>query len=771
MQYWQRSTGSFKSIVIGLLTAVGLGLLLLAPLSRTQGCGPVERIFHGYSFLNPAIVNAEAKAAPFFLSFEEIYRQFGGQEKVQIEDNIAEWRQRFCNLPAAQDIYQIVYKADLNTMERIRIAALNPRIQLDVVLENNTFARHLVRDHCLEVIDYLVFAKRCERHVTPSADPWEETPRDRAAMEELIEEGVRLFPDLESHYVRLRYAYQLIRLAHYAGLYQHALDLYDRLMPMVDNDPSIIEYWIEGHRAGALLKVGRHVEASYLYSRIFENCPSKRESAFRSFRIQTDEEWRQCLLLCQSDEERATLYALRARDADSRAVEEMEKIYDLDPQNEHLEILLVREMKKLEQNLLGLDFNDKRAQNKAEFNIPRPWAGDYVIAMQAFVRRVAGEGQVARPVLWKIAEGYLELLAGEYYYAARTFANARSMLNRRQQTLGDQLAKFELALRISAWERMADSVEIAAAEIMRNNLVYRQDSDFRDFLGDKMADLYDLSEEPGMAFLCRFPLQAMRPNPQQELINNLLAVAGKKDPNRFEKALLETSKISNVKSDLLDMQAVLYLSQMQPEAALETLKDMEPEWDNYGLFNPFVERIHDNVSRPLPSNVRTFNRRELIERLLDLEYQAKSGVSNADSIYYQLGLAWYNMSYFGHSWKAMDYFRSGASLSKWNLTDGDNIVPHYYYPFGNRENFDCSRALYYFEKTRLLADDPEIAARATYMAAKCERNAYYVNRFREGTTRTYEHFQLLEENYADTKFYQRVIKECKTFEAYVARRL
>ena len=54
------------------------------------------------------------------------------------------------------------------------------------------------------------------------------------------------------------------------------------------------------------------------------------------------------------------MYALRAHADESRAVEEMIKIYDLNPYNENLELLLVNEVKKLEKDLLGLEFNDKR---------------------------------------------------------------------------------------------------------------------------------------------------------------------------------------------------------------------------------------------------------------------------------------------------------------------------------------------------------------------------------------------------------------------------
>ncbi len=127
------------------------------------------------------------------------------------------------------------------------------------------------------------------------------------------------------------------------------------------------------------------------------------------------------------------------------------------------------------------------------------------------------------------------------------------------------------------------------------------------------------------------------------------------------------------------------------------------------------------------------------------------------------------MTYFGYSWKAADYYRSGASMQRRHLKDGDSVTPHHLYPGGNREVFDCSRAQFYFEKARILAENPELAARATFMAAKCERNEYYVKSASSDVPRTYFYFNVLKENYPNTRFYARAIRECKYFKAYASK--
>ena len=97
------------------------------------------------------------------------------------------------------------------------------------------------------------------------------------------------------------------------------------------------------------------------------------------------------------------------------------------------------------------------------------------------------------------------------------------------------------------------------------------------------------------------------------------------------------------------------------------------------------------------------------------------------------------------------------------------MTPNARFPFDNREHLDCSQARYYFERARLATDSLNLAAKATFMAAKCERNDYYVNRWREGTAQTFDNFNILLQSYAETPMFQLFIEECKYFKAYALR--
>jgi hypothetical protein len=734
-----------------------------------MGCGP-NLFFDGYSFIRSDLIEKDSLYSPYLYGFEDYYEHFQETKLIQVNDNLEEWQQIFCKQARISEIGQVVYDASAADIKLLRTSIQNKNYPLQGRLIKNSFAEHLKANKCIYTVNYLLYAKECEPHVT-YYDDWDRPKRDTIMMQTLIKRGLEEFSESKSHYIKLRYAYQLIRLAHYKKNYQQTLKLYNYLMPKINPfDDSILNYWIMGHRAGALMAIGEKVEAAYLYSLIFANCPSKRETAFRSFKITTQAEWDELLLLCQDDRERATLFAIRASRQSARAAEEMEKIYTLFPESPHLELLLVKEMEKLEKDLLGIDFNDKVRANLQFFGYPRKKRGDYVISLHDFVREVIEDATIKNLGLWKIADGYLEFLAGDFYAADLTFKKIENEIV--DPVLKKQLAIFRLALRINRWENFDSEDEEEIAEIIQEEPMYKKYKDFPEFMNDRLSYVYLNQGNPGKAFRIRYPLSALKPNPQLDIIEDLLQICREEDPTKLEQALVRKDFENTIENDLLDMKGTRFMAVGKMEAALEILKLIpRSEWDAF-QFNPFIERLDPCINCPLPDSTERFNKVEIIQKIFELEYNAKSDFENSAIYFYQLGNAYYNMSYFGYAWNVVDYFRSG---SNWYY-DKDRIFPYGLSPFGNREYQDLSMAEAYFERARAEATDPELAARAAFMAARCELNTYivsvqskynpYDNTIPKIPIEYRSYYELLNENYHQTNFYQYIIEECKFFAAY-----
>ena len=746
-------------------------LFLLLPLLAccfrlpAQGqCAPLPPT-QTYAFLNPRVIDFDSRLAPFFLHFGAAYRdQLEQPVNQQRRDNVAEWRERFCEQAPAADIEAVVYGDNLPQLENL--LALMGREGVDggdlpPPLNANAFARHLLEADCREVTEYLVYAKRAEPFVTRPADAFAERTVDRAAMEALLNAGLDRFPRLESHYVRLRYAYQLIRLAHYLGEYAYVLELYDYLMPKVDADPSLLDDWIEGHRAGALQALGELPEAAYLFSRIFERSPSKRESAYHSFRIDTDAQWQAALLLCQNDHERAMLYVLRAHDGRAVVLEELKNIYGYEPANQALELLAMRELQELERELLGANLRPAGPPAAAE---------ERALAMQAFVNRVIEEDRTGRPEFWRLARGVLELLLGDYFYARQTLdALARDTDS---DSLRQQAAILSDVVDVLQLSRVTDSVELRYYGLLTDPAIRRRYPDFQELVNRKLEAVYLRSGREAKANLMRYGFAAIEKNPAIESLLALERLTDSLNSNRFDRALFADRVGPYPADDLNNLLGNHYLQRGQWKAALEIYRRITPgRIDEYGRYAPFVRQLNDRVNFTPPADAATYNKVQLLARLDELEQEADRSTNDtlAARNYFNIGLALYNLTYYGYNWRFADAFRSAASGARAAAARmPSSVFSHVDAPLGNLEHFSMDQPLYYFERALRRAPDREAAALATYFAAKAERNRHYALG-RPGGQRPFTYFGILRDTYADTDFYDALVAECRTFAWYVDR--
>jgi hypothetical protein len=229
---------------------------------------------------------------------------------------------------------------------------------------------------------------------------------------------------------------------------------------------------------------------------------------------------------------------------------------------------------------------------------------------------------------------------------------------------------------------------------------------------------------------------------------------------------------------LFDLQAVFLFQENRLEEALRAYQEIpRTQWDDFGKFDPFRATIHDCLECPHSKDTSDlYNRGQLITELIELEYKARAEPEKAARNNFLLGVAFYNMTFFGHSWKAMDHFRSAANWDR--LSPDKTVFPYLDAPFGNKEVANVERPLYYFDKARLLAQSRELQAKATYMAAKCEHLLYYMHPdFKKPCCNIIPtippeystNFERLKEEYSDTDFYEDIIRECQYFRVYALK--
>ena len=691
-----------------------------------------------FPLIQSFIVNPTAPASPYFTPFKDIYLKFGKQTILQPNENINEWYERFCEVAPLSDIEWLIYQSDLSDIQELKNAVIQ-NTGLITYLRTNKFARHLVKNKCLETIEYLLFAKKCEPFVTADKDVWQTKKPDIQNMEALIQEGTKEFLTIESHYIRLRMAYQIIRLAHYSGQYSKVKYLYNYFTPKINHAPSTIQYWIEGHYAGARKALGERAKAAYFYARVFHHCPAKRESAFLSFEVRTDNDWLSALSFCENDQERTALYALRASFRNSRAVDEMIDIYSLHPKSNYLESILIQEIEKQEK---------------------KPVVG-YIKKLDTFVKQVIDEKKVAHPEIWLLALGYLKYLNNDYFEAKLAF-NAVTEYTQ-SKALQEQIAIFNMAIEIKEWEKINEEVAQRIWEFQSENEVFNRYPTLQSLLSKQVFQNLKNHGNPGLAVLYKFGFNAVKVNPSEEVIRDIKELAKKEIINPFEKSLMVLSK-KQFNTEIQALYATWLMTLNEWEAAEKAWQEIPlADIELFGKSNPFVERLNECVHCPVKSNERQLTKPQIVAEMLKLQYDIKANRTESPQYYYKMGLGLYNMSYFGYAWNVVDYFRSGSSLMAERLENTSDRMKHPLFPNGNRENIDLSKALGYFEKAITLSTDKELSARATFMAARCEQKMSHVTK----TANKRKYFALLKTKYKDTQYYDKVIESCKYFKYYV----
>ena len=703
-----------------------------------SACQFTSQNLNYFPLIQSFIVNPTAPASPYFTSFKDIYLKFGKQTILQPNENINEWYERFCEVAPLSDIEWLIYQSDLSDIQELKNAVIQ-NTGLITYLRTNKFARHLVKNKCLETIEYLLFAKKCEPFVTADKDVWQTKKPDIQNMEALIQEGTKEFLTIESHYIRLRMAYQIIRLAHYSGQYSKVKYLYNYFIPKINHAPSTIQYWIEGHYAGALKALGERAKAAYFYARVFHHCPAKRESAFLSFEVRTDNDWLSALSFCENDQERTALYALRASFRNSRAVDEMIDIYSLHPKSNYLESILIQEIEKQEKKPVV----------------------EYIKKLDTFVKQVIDEKKVAHPEIWLLALGYLKYLNNDYFEAKLAF-NAVTEYTQ-SKALQEQIAIFNMAIEIKEWEKINEEVAQRIWEFQSENEVFNRYPTLQSLLSKQVFQNLKNHGNPGLAVLYRFGFNAVKVNPSEEVIRDIKELAKKEIINPFEKSLMVLSK-KQFNTEIQALYATWLMTLNEWEAAEKAWQEIPlADIELFGKSNPFVERLNECVHCPVKSNERQLTKPQIVAEMLKLQYDIKANRTESPQYYYKMGLGLYNMSYFGYAWNVVDYFRSGSSLKAERLENASDRMKHPLYPNGNRENVDLSKALGYFEKAITLSTDKELSARATFMAARCEQKMSHVTK----TANKRKYFALLKTKYKDTQYYDKVIESCKYFKYYV----
>jgi hypothetical protein len=718
-----------------------------------------------YSFFPPQLQNFEALEA-FHFSFDRLYNYDLLEPIASQTPNIEAWTRFFGPNTNPKELEGLIYKSEEEDL-RGTLAYLDGKRGTPVPkFKDYALMSSLKAGNAREAIAYLLFAKQTEPYVSGYNEWDEEKPRGAAQAEKRASEALRAMRAAKDNDIKLRYAYQAVRLYHYYGMEAEAIKTFETNVRPADQR-SVIWWWSLSDYAGALRNSGREAEAAYQFSRVWDHCPSRRIQAWYGWRILSDEVWSQTVALCKDNHEKAVQHFLRAYSPDAVAAADIAAVQRLDPNSKLVELLVIREINKLESLLLGWPGNLRQPayegfKDSDDFDY-REQLGSLMTLIETSLRSTAGDKD-----FWVLADAYMSFLMAD-------FSAATAKLRAAQSTLGTQASLrarlLALAVRIAsnrAIDAAAETALYGDVTVLRKELQEENADHLASFLDDAMGWLYEKQGQPAKAILARSRFYQLYDKSTTQEVEAMLAFATRPKTTGYENLLASRMGEAPI-NNLQELRATRMMAAGQYKEAVQVLEQLPASYcEGSGTFtlkaNPFRGQLHDIVHCDENGcEDRTYTKLSFAKRILELEQKIAQDPAHAARHHMELGHAFYNTTYFGPGWQALDYYRSAAGWyyfgedSDWMTFDPNNFD----------EVIAMAPAEKHYQKAMELAPDKEFAAEACFFAAKCEQNRGYMDG--KDMSRFKDNFELLHTKYRYTAFHDRVASECKYFGFYIQK--
>lgn len=771
--------GVCHSPLIGLIMKIRLMLrcflvVVLGTYSMgSRACADYDCNGGYYCIFNQMLVG-DPTLYPFLLTMEPGFYYTEDGERLP-DPNIGAWEEFLKQDPLLnrqEHLSELVYRYSLTELEGVATG------------RNLAYGNLWLSSRGKAMLQYLKFAKTVEPYANlDNEDRWElkrkELPDD--LYENLVREGTTLLLQTSYPELRLRYGYQLVRLAHYVGCWEDALSFFDLYVERYDHRHPIYFYALE-HKAGVLYEDGQEDEAAYLFSRVFEQLPARRESAMISFSW-CRKDFDVVLSFCQDAGEKAVLYAMRGYDDFTDEVAEAEHIFEIDPASPYIELMMIRSLNKYER--LRLEevswYWSLKEEDSPGFMSKDLRDDPFFLRNVELSDRMIASPLVKREGFWKVYRAHLAFLAGEYEQAEQFLAGVEDA----DPAVQRQINKTRFATHLAGLPHVEPG---EAAELMAYGKRMGVDEEYvREVLGGKYKAQGDLAS----SFLMHNDLVDLRSNPDpviaDALIDYYAALGG------YEEGICFLNRVKGMyywRLDSLEKAMEFYDKVGDGGCGNENEEDgvvpglifsnrMEMAFDL-----PAERVMTDEVFREAEFSFigEQMSEKALLGALVRLKEMAREESETGARASYLLGNYYLNVSAHG-------YFRNIPFLDY----DGN----YYYsdrYPaaqteleqedFSRRYNYKyygCFVMVYnrldvpleYYRRVLEGTSDRELKARALYMSAQCATDlagdsySEYYAKTPLAERAAYPYFTRLIEEFDDTQFYEEAVSRCKYLDFYV----
>ncbi|HTJ52060.1 MAG TPA: hypothetical protein VL443_21510, partial [Cyclobacteriaceae bacterium] len=480
----------------------------------------------------------------------------------------------------------------------------------------------------------------------------------------------------KNSFYKKKYAFQLAKLAFYSTDNKLFNTVYNAYFKN-ETKRSVLDWWALHYKSMTLEKENKLDSANYLHALIFSHSSNK---MFISRQFFSKKNLDGIMALAQNDAERADILLMAEVINPGRSLEGLQKIYALSPNHKHLPMLISREVNKMEDWIGSTKYANAHIATDTwqEKSLMENWESDNAYLTE-FINTLTGLTgiQSAYPDFYNMSLACLNLLKGNTEDASNYLSNIKSdtpemryqlntlkiVLITQQKDITDNTIQEEIG---QLFKSLINEREM---KFESQKILYSLSSYLRYSFANKgmtyMAGLFDNYATNKFCYTCTFNtfeysmISYFDKYASTDDLDKLLQHYDNPDKNKLEEILFKP--YSN-KYYLLDLLSTKYLRQGDVQHALTTLQSIPDDfWYSFSNANYYLDSNPFINDRELfeTETMASYNKREIVEKMVQLEKEAETNDSKKQENYSLLGNAWYNFT--ANSWFILSYGRGSAT--------------------------------------------------------------------------------------------------------------
>lgn len=668
--------------------------------------------------------------------FEDGYTNMQGLYRI----NATEWNQAMGTRCDLNDIIAVLYHTPPEELERQFENSRSEFIAQINLPKNKEFK------------EYLYIIKAFEESVW-IRDPWELNEKEDAQFEKVKKQVENLLSRTQNTFIRLRCYYQLLRLYFNYDRYDEMAAVYHS---HIRNFPA--DSWVKASALHYMTYVEKDpVKRTLLHAEVFDKSVDKRS---RSVLLFENKLLSAALQQTADPHMKSVLITMTELQNPGRSLHRLREIYQLDPANKDLAMLISREINKIEDWLYTHTFYDHDFcardhaagyYSKLTENIRADKT--YAMEVEAFIEKVVREKKAVQVPHMQMALAYIQYINSRKEAALETLKNidttgtteafqvqyliTRALCDIQQQpaiSAAAEKAFYDIVQRLKKPLEFIDNAEVLKdqfylfiahqyekkGQVAKAMLTIGQS---RRSIGES-ANLY-MYKTP-YVYLFRHATSG----DYQELLNRIdqknaagwdsILLSGWQNLSESDYDWEGNTYHKNIPYEkwstdkVRDYYSMYLIGHDSLEKALEVLAPVDSGyWNNpiysYNLHcNPFFVNINHPHRTGKMDSLYPMSKPEVLKKLIALKNDKNT--AGQALRYLMIGNAYFNMTYHGNAWiMAQPYWTSSTS---WEMSQAPE-------KFRNDPYFSASRARYYYDLAYETSPDKGLAALSLLMSTHC----------------------------------------------------